>query len=385
VSTANFEALAAKAANELLCARRDSGYLPTLRVPSLAKGVVALDTVFKICFACLLASTGAAALAATHRLAGKPGAVSRISIPGGRHGLRFDDVSYSVQLRRVIVPAAQTGALVLIRPGSHSIKILAHVARAGTHGNRRTAGATSADYGAGLLFAGDHGNESLVAVSPATGKVVSRVRLLSGSDYVRFVAPVREVWVTEPRAAQIQRFALSKDKPTVLRPVGVVSVPGGPESLVIDPARRVAYTNEWQNHTLELTLDKPHIAARWSNPCEGSRGLALAAQQRLLFVGCKEGTVAALDTTHGGKVVSTASVGAGVDIIAWNARLQHLYAPGGVSETLSVLALTRTRRLRTLATWPAAAHSHCVATDGDHQAYVCDPAAGTLIVYRDRH
>ncbi len=291
---------------------------------------------------------------------------------------------YSAHLRRIVVPAAQSGALVLIDPASNAIKSLLHVVDARTAGKRPGRGTTSANFGAGLLFASNRNNQTLLAVNPANGKVVARARLASGPDYVRYVSRLHEIWVSEPRAEQIQRFVLVKKGSPEFREVGSIEVPGGPESLVIDNAHGVAYTNEWKNHTLQLTLDKPHIAARWTNPCIGSRGLALAVHRHLLFVGCKEGKVAALDTEHDGKLVSTATVGAGVDIVAWNPRLQHLYAPGGVSKTLSVLALTHSRQLKTLATVPAAAHSHCVATDGDHQAYVCDPAAGALIVYRDR-
>jgi outer membrane protein assembly factor BamB len=124
------------------------------------------------------------------------------------------------------------------------------------------------------------------------------------------------------------------------------------------------------------------VAARWPNSCAGSRGLALDAAQHTLFVGCREGKVVALDTRDG-HVIASAQVGAGVDIIAWNPLLRHLYAPGAIRADMTVLGYDG-HAFATLARVPTAAHAHCVTTDERHQAYVCDPGAGALLVYRDR-
>src|SRR5579871_4189464 len=39
-----------------------------------------------------------------------------IAIPGGESGIGFDDIQFSPQLKSVIIPAAQTGAIYLINP-----------------------------------------------------------------------------------------------------------------------------------------------------------------------------------------------------------------------------------------------------------------------------
>jgi len=306
-----------------------------------------------------------------------------LSIPGGGHALGFDDLGYSGVLNRILVPAAQTGALVLINPSNNALRVLAHVVPPGKGPDRDDAGTTSADYGAGLLFASDHADQAIVAISPKTGKVLARAKLMSGPDYVRYVAPLHEVWVTEPRAKEIQRFSVATGSTPGLRDAGSINIPGGPESLVIDTARGVAYTNQWKDHTLTITLKQPHVVSRWPNTCTGSRGLALAPAQHLLFVGCKEGKIVGLNLDQGGKVITSVKVGAGVDIIAWNPHLKHLYAPGAASATLSVLKLESNNHLKKIAVVAAAEHSHCVATDGHQTAYVCDPEAGNLIVYHD--
>ncbi len=306
-----------------------------------------------------------------------------LRIPGGAHGLGFDDLGYAPALGRVLVPAAQSGALVLVDPADDALKVLPHIAPGTVGPDHDDAGTTSADYGEGLLFASDHAHMAVLAVDPRTGAVVARAQLAGGPDYVRYVAPLHQVWVSEPHLKQIERFAVTAGAHPALTRVGAVSVPGGPESLVIDAARAQAYSNEWKDHTVAISLEHPHVTARWANSCEGSRGLALDAAGHTLFVGCKEGKVVALDLDHAGRIEASAKVGAGVDIIAWNPALHHVYAPGAVSATMSVLDFSG-GALKTVATVPTAAHAHCVATDGKSVAYVCDPGAGALIVYRDR-
>jgi len=69
-------------------------------------------------------------------------------------------------------------------------------------------------------------------------------------------------------------------------------------------------------------------AARISLPngCHGSRGIAYDERSEFLFAGCAEGKAVVLDARHDGKVLGTASVGDGVDIIDPVGR--HLFIPG---------------------------------------------------------
>lgn len=307
-------------------------------------------------------------------------------VPISSHGgpLGFDDMGYAPALHRILVPAAQSGALALIDPRDQHVTEWRHVVPPGPAAGHHDAGTTSAVMGDGLMFVSDHSDQAVVALDPHTHRSVARAHLASGPDYVRYVAPLHQVWVTEPEASQIERFAVHGGAHPSLKRVGAISVPGGPEALVVDAAHGVAYTNQWKDHTLQISLHHPRVVASWPNTCEGSRGLALAPSHGLLFVGCKEGKVVALDPAHGGKVVAHAAVGAGVDIIAWNAHLSHLYAPGAKAATLSVVALGPGPTLHVAATVPAAPHAHCVATDGRDHAYVCDPPKGAVIVYTDR-
>jgi hypothetical protein len=194
------------------------------------------------------------------------------------------------------------------------------------------------------------------------------------------VEPVKEVWVTEPGKKQIEYFALDGGK-LVRR--GAIAVPGGPESLAIDGVRGRAYTHTWDDATVVLDLAGHKELARWTNGCKASRGIALDARRGLLFVGCDEGKATALDVAHGGKQVGSADTGKGVDIIAYNPQLAHLYVPGGDSATLTILGVTAAGKLDVLGSVASAADAHCVAADDAGHAFVCAPSQGAVLVVND--
>lgn len=297
-----------------------------------------------------------------------------VTLPGVAKGIRFDDLGFSADLDRLLVPVGGAGKLFLIEPASRRIDAVT-IAGVGE-------GATSADAGAGFLFAGDHAGAVLV-VDPKSGKTAASAKLGAEPDYVRYVAATREVWVTEPGGERVEVFALETagGKPS-LAAAAPLSVPGGPESLVVDDAGGRAYTNTWEGETVALDLKKHAVAARWRNGCAASRGIALDAKNGWVFVGCKEGKAVVLDARDG-KILSSLPVGDGVDIIAYDAFRRHLYVPGGKSRTLSILAVDAGGALRELASAKTAPRAKCVTADGHGGAWVCDPERGRLLYFKD--
>jgi hypothetical protein len=224
----------------------------------------------------------------------------------------------------------------------------------------------------------------VVAVVDLSRKAIaSEVKLSAAPDYVRWVEPTGEVWVTEPRAEAIEVFRFAPGPTPRLERVTSIPVNGGPESLVIDAARGRAYTHTWKNATVAIELQSHKEMARWPNGCEGSRGIALDEARGLLFVGCDEGKAVALDLTHGGQRVGEAPTGKGVDIIAYAVKLRHLYVPGGDDATLTVLQVGERGQLSPLGQFPTAPDAHCVAADDRGNAYVCDPKGGRLLFFQD--
>jgi DNA-binding beta-propeller fold protein YncE len=320
-------------------------------------------------------------LVATTALAAPPIATpTRLVLPGGEAGIGFDDLRFSPELHRVLAPAGRTGKLDLIDPKTQAIESVAGFSSDGKFGGGHGEGTTSVDAGGGLLFATDRGRTVVAVIDPKTRAITSTTKLAGGPDYVRWIAPTSEVWVTEPGKKQIEYFALDKGK---LVRKGALAVPGGPESLVIDAARGRAYTHTWDDTTVVLDLARHQEVTRWKNGCQGSRGIALDAPHGWLFVGCDEGKATVLDVAHDGKQLAAAVTGKGVDIIAYSPQLAHLYVPGGDSATLTILGVAAGGKLAVLGSVASAADAHCVAADDAGHAYVCDPKHGALLVVTD--
>ena len=303
-----------------------------------------------------------------------------LPLPGGGGGIGFDDLRFSPELHRVLAPAGRTGSLDLIDPATLAIESIAGFSTGGGSGGGHGEGTTSADAGAGLLLATDRGRGEVVVIDAGNRQRVSTAKLAAGPDYVRWVEPGAEVWVTEPRAKQIEWFVVSGHE---LVRKGVIPVPGGPESLAIDPGRGRAYTHTWGDATVVIDLARHAEVARWKNGCRKSRGIALDEERGLLFVGCAEGKASVLDVTRSGAQRGSADAGKGVDIIAYSPKLAHLYVPGGDAATLAIFAVTTVGGLDLLGSVAVAEDAHCVTADDAGHAYVCDPKRGALLVVTD--
>jgi len=320
-----------------------------------------------------------------------------VALPGGEHGIGFDDLRFDADLGQVLAPAGATGNLNLVDPKTGAVTSIGGFARTAGGGEGHGHGVTSVDSGEGWLFATDRTARALVVVDPRARKIVGRAPLAGGPDYVRYVAATRELWVTEPGDARIEVFALSpaaqisKDKAPVPAHAAFIPIRGGPESLVIDGKRGRAYTHRWKRETVAVDVRARRIAATWSAGCAAPRGIALDEARRILLVGCDGGEATALDVEHDGKLLSVAKSGRGVDIIAYDAGRRRLYLPGEESATLAIIDVDVVRgpagsqgvALTVRGTVPTVAGAHCATTDGRGTVFVCDPARGRLLVIRD--
>ncbi|HKV97246.1 MAG TPA: hypothetical protein VJR90_07165 [Gammaproteobacteria bacterium] len=307
-----------------------------------------------------------------------------IKIPGGEHGIGFDDIGYAAALNRITVPAGATGNLVLIDPATDALTVIPGVSAPPANSKERREGTSSAMYAEGFLFASDHDPAEVVAINPHSKAIVGRTALESGPDYVRYVARTHEIWVTEPEKEQIQVFKLSVSSKPILTQEAVIHIAGGPESLEIDDARNRVYSNLWKDKTVEMELTTHKVLAEWPNTCKGSRGLALDEERDHLFVACTEGKVAVLSPGEHGKVLASAPAGAGIDIISYNPALHHLYVPGARAATLTIFDVSPAGALEALAVYKTAEHAHCVTDDNHGHVFVCDPRGGDILKIDDR-
>jgi hypothetical protein len=312
-----------------------------------------------------------------------PGVVP-VPIPNGAPGIGFDDLHFSPALRQVLAPAGRTGTLALVSGATTaSVALIRGFSAGPTYDGGHDFGATSADAGNGLLFVTDRSAQQLLLVDPAARAIAASAPLAASPDYVRWTGS--EVWVTEPDAEQIEVFAVVSGPGTPPRasPAALIKVAGGPESLVIDPTRKRAYTHLWSGHTVAIDLGSRAIAETWDNGCGGSRGIALDQARGYLFAGCAEGTAVVLDVSRHGAVLSRLSAGNGVDVIDYNPALAHLYLPGASSATLAILGVGVGGGLSLLGSFDTVTGAHCVAADDRAHAFVCDPNGGRLLELTD--
>lgn len=309
------------------------------------------------------------------------GAVEPLALPGTGGSIGFDDLRYSPELRRLLVPGGRSGRLYLVDPESKAVEAISGFSASAEGARGHSEGTTSAESGEGLIFASDRSQRELVVVDPRSKRIVTRVKLGAVPDYVRWVAPLKEVWVTEPGAKTIETFRLEGKAKLVQ--AGKIDVADGPESLEIDEPRRRAYANTWHDTTVAIDLGSRAIVSRWKNGCTGARGLTVEAGRALAFVGCTEGAAVALDLEHDGKVLGRAPAGKGVDLIAFAGKLSHLYVPAAEAANLTVVGVGARGELSVLGTVAAVPEAHCVAADDLGNAYVCDPGKGRLLVFRD--
>jgi hypothetical protein len=306
-----------------------------------------------------------------------------VPMPGGAGGVGFDDLAFARSLRRVLAPAGRTGRLVLVDPASRAPTVIAGFAASSKWGGGHDEGVTSADEGRGFVFATDRTAKKLFVVDPAAMKIVASAALAAGPDYVRFVAATSEVWVTEPDADRIEVFSLPPTGVPTPAHAASIPVPGGPESLVIDGKRNRAYTHLWKAKTIAIDLRTRATAATWDNGCVDSRGIALDEERGWLIAGCAEGKATLLDAGHDGARLGALADGSGVDVIAYNPALRHVYLPGARSRTMAIVGLAPTGAPTLLGRVTTAAGAHCVAADDLGNAWVCDPAHGQLLLFHD--
>lgn len=295
----------------------------------------------------------------------------------------LDDFRYSSRLKKLLVPAGRTGMLVFLDPETSSMTTISGFGTTPPEGGGRGMGITSVDEADGMLLVTDRSSRELDVIDPGAMKVASSAKLAGGPDYVRYVGPTKEIWVTEPHDEQLEVFTFPADASKPPEHKALLQIKGGPEALVIDAHRNVAYTNIDGGKTVVIDLKSKQVVHTWPNGCEGAEGALLDDTGKFLFVACGEGKVVSLDLNQAGKIISTIESGAGIDIIAYNPGLKHLYAPGSKSATMGIVNVSADGKLTLIKTVPTVEGGHCVASAPNGNVYVCDPHRGSLLVIKD--
>ncbi|HWE22906.1 MAG TPA: hypothetical protein VG496_03100, partial [Myxococcales bacterium] len=137
-------------------------------------------------------------------------AVAPLALPGASGGTGFDDLRFSPELHKLLVPGGRTGRLYLVDAKTQAVDSIAGFTSSAEGSRGHSEGTTSADGGEGLVFASDRNERALIVADPASRRIVAREKLGGTPDYVRWVAPLGEIWVTEPGAKTIEMWRLQR-------------------------------------------------------------------------------------------------------------------------------------------------------------------------------
>jgi len=321
--------------------------------------------------------------------------VTPVNLPNNKPGIGFDDLRYSPELKKLLVPAGRTGELDLVDPQSNEVTTISGFsASTGFTLGKHRVGSTSADYGGGKIFAIDNETKTVRVVDPTTNMITSSTMLTAAPDYVRWVETTRELWVTMPQnpgvtvpTPEIEVLKVPDSGPPT-HALNITFPASGPEALSIDITRHRAYTNNGTGgHTYAIDLMTHAVVETWQNGCSGlTVDLELDEARGFLMVACASGRLAVLDVAHAGASLGEVTmVGMGVDVSAYNPALHHAYLAGQDSADLSIIAISAAGKPTLLGKVPTANGSQMVAADEFGNAWVGDPGAGRLLKVRDTY
>jgi DNA-binding beta-propeller fold protein YncE len=304
--------------------------------------------------------------------------LAAVAIPDGRPGIGFDDLNYAAEISRVLVPGGRSGHLGLVDPATRMVTTVDGFARGVLWLGGDDEGATSADFGSGFFYVTDRSTWKL-HVADKTRQLIGSAGASARPGHARWVAPLGEVWITEPDAQQIEIMSVVDSAQP--RGVGAIAVAGLRAALVIDLSRRAAFTLGGDRVEV-VDIDERRVRESWPTGCAAPRGLALDAQTGWLFVGCEEGRLMALDARDG-SALDDHVTGSGVSGIAYSPTLRHVYVPSADVGALFVFAFADQVGLTPLDTVPAVEGVRCAVADDKQHVYLCDPVNGQILVHED--
>src|SRR6185369_4679090 len=168
-----------------------------------------------------------------------------IALPGAppEGGVAMDYIGYDPAHGRLWVPAGNTGSVDVIDVATEKVTRLEGFAtkEAERNGRKRTMGPSSVAIGNGVVYVGNRGDDAICAIDAASLQKGPCTRLDSMPDALAVVPSAKEVWATTPGKTAIA--VLDAASRSGLPVKASVSVPGEPESLAVDDARGVVYTN----------------------------------------------------------------------------------------------------------------------------------------------
>jgi len=287
-------------------------------------------------------------------------------------GIDFDDIVYSDRLRSMLVPARRSGLYLIDARGD--AERIGHVRSA-----------DSADEGGGRLFVLDRDNGVVNVLDPKSARVVASVETANPGDYVRYVGPTRELWITEPAASPpgIEILTVPEGPAPTPRHAAFVPVPDGPEGLVWSAVTGRAYAHAGAD-VAAVDLASRAVTARWPTGCDGTHGFPRVDERDgLLLASCNGGGEVVLLDLDDGRRLDRYAVGDGEALPAYSSRSGHFYVRGDPGTRLATLAPS-SDGLRLVKEVTVPEVGHCLTADTAGHYWTCDADAGRILRFDDR-
>jgi DNA-binding beta-propeller fold protein YncE len=306
-----------------------------------------------------------------------------VPLPGARAPASLDYLAYEGARARVWVPVGDTGSVDVYDPSGGSFTRVDgfETGERAYKGKTRTTGPSAVAIGEGFAYVGNRATSQVCAVDTARLTLGKCVKLSAPTDGVAYVAAVKEVWVTTPRARAI--VVLDASRPDTLKAKATIQLDGEPEGYAGDVRRGLFFTNlEDRNETVVLDVKTHRPTGAFPIDCgsDGPRGVAADSEHGLIFVACTD-HVLVLDGSHGGVTVATLDTGAGLDNIDWLAPPRLLYAAAGKGAKVTIARIDANGRPTVVATGASVAGARNGVADASGNAYVADPANARLLVF----
>ena len=136
--------------------------------------------------------------------------------------------------------------------------------------------------------------------------------------------------------------------------------------------------------------------------------MAIDENEGYLFVACQEGKLVLMDINNDGYQMTSQNFGGGLDFVAYNPNLHHVYLPSSASGLVAMFQLQKllvnpetidmpgTPRVSPTAASPdfkisllllgtadTDINAKCVTTDENNNIWVCDPKNGQVFIIHD--
>ena len=173
-------------------------------------------------------------------------------------------------------------------------------------------------------FISDGRDNSVVVFDLKSLKQTGKVQAGTNPDAILFDPYSKRVFAFNGRSNNATAIDAKDDKVA-----GTIDLGGKPEFAATDGKGKVFVNLEDKSSVVEIDPKELKVVNTWPlAPGEGPSGLAIDADNEVLFAGCDNQKMAMVDG-NSGKVVNTAQIGKGVDATAFDKGVQQAYSSNG--------------------------------------------------------